>query len=215
MWGTRYLRILTLILLGQAALFYSASRGDSRPLAKPLKQFPQVLSDWRMAQEGVLDKNTLEVLKADDTMTRLYAKPGNSTGINLYIAYFETQQTGQTPHSPKNCLPGAGWSPSETGTLSISVPGADSPIRVNKYIVALGENKSMVLYWYQSHGRVVADEYHAKFYLVADSIRYHRSDEALVRIVAPVTAEGNQAALDLGVDFVKAAFPSLVTYFPM
>jgi len=214
MFRNRFVQILTSILLLQAALFYSASRGDSRPLAHPLKQFPTSISDWQMVQEGTIDKDALDVLKADDTMTRFYAKSGVGVPVGLYIAYFETQQTGQAPHSPKNCLPGAGWTPSEVATIQLDVPD-HSPIDVNKYIVSLGDNKSVVLYWYQSHGRVVAEEYKAKFFLVADSIRYHRSDEALVRVVVPVASAGTDQALATGVAFVKSLFPTLVKYFPM
>jgi EpsI family protein len=214
MFRNRYVQILTTILLLQAALFYSASRGDSRPLAQSLKQFPTNISGWQMVQEGIIDKDTLDVLKADDTMTRFYAKSGVGVPVGLYIAYFETQQTGQSPHSPKNCLPGAGWTPSEIGTIQVDVPD-HPPVDVNKYIVSLGENKSVVLYWYQSHGRVVAEEYKAKFFLVADSVRYHRSDEALVRVVVPVSSSGSDQALAAGVAFVKSIFPTLMNYFPM
>jgi EpsI family protein len=215
MWQNKYLRMLTVILLAQAALFYSGSRSDSHPLASPLRQFPASFAGWEVVQEGPLDKNTLDVLKADDTMSRVYVKPGSTEGVNLFVAYFQTQQTGQTPHSPKNCLPGSGWTPTEVGTMTIAVAGVSSPIEVNKYIVSQGEKKNVVLYWYQSHGRIVADEFKAKFYVVVDSIRYHRSDEALVRVIVPVAPSGIEATLDLGTDFIKAAFPKLLSYFPM
>ena len=44
----------------------------------------------------------------------------------------------------------------------------------------------MVLYWYQGAHRAVASEYLSKVYLMWDSLRYHRSDEALVRVIVPV-----------------------------
>ena len=55
---------------------------------------------------------------------------------------------------------------------------------VNRYVVEHGEDKSVTLYWYHSHNRVIASEFSAKFWAVADSIRYHRSDTALVRVMA-------------------------------
>ena len=66
------------------------------------------------------------------------------------------------------------------------MPGRSEPIRSNRYVVAHGDEKSVVLYWYQSHNRVIASELAAKFWLVADSIKYHRSDSSLVRVVVPV-----------------------------
>lgn len=213
--NNKYLRILTVVLVAQAALFYTASRGDSRPLRQPLKQFPATMASWRMVDEGVVEQETLDVLKADDVMTRTYAKDLTPFGVNLFVAYFKTQQTGQAPHSPKNCLPGSGWQQSATGELDVSLPGRPQPIRINRYIVSKGEIQSVVLYWYQSHGRVVANEFAAKFYLVADSVRYHRSDTALVRIVVQVVNGDIDSAVNLGTDFVRTVYPQLVNYLPL
>src|SRR5947209_11215956 len=150
---SRYLRILTVVLIAQAVLFYSASHGDATPLAAPLSAFPRTLGAFQLFQEGVVEPETLAVLKADDTLTRWYKGPDGEA--NLFIAYFQTQRTGQSPHSPKNCLPGAGWQTTEggSGTVDIQIPG--ETIHINHYMVAKGDNESLVLYWYQSHGRVI------------------------------------------------------------
>ena len=205
-----YLRLLTLVLIGQAVLFYSASHGEATPLASPLIAFPREIGDYRLAQEGYVDKETLEVLRADDTLTRFYTGPLGSA--NLFIAYFRTQRQGQTPHSPKNCLPGAGWQQEESGKVDVQVPG--ETININHFVVSKGTNKSLVLYWYQSQGRVIADEFAAKFYLVSNSIRNHRSDTALVRVVVAVPPGEDNNAEILGRDFVRAAYPAVRDYLP-
>ncbi len=207
----KYGRILALVFVLQAVMFYSVSHGDSTPLVAPLSAFPHNFGAWRLQQEGVVDKETLDVLKADDTLTREYVEPGVG-GANLFIAYFNTQRTGQSPHSPKNCLPGSGWQPAEQGTLK--VPVGRETIDINRYVVSKGDNESIVLYWYQSHGRVIADEFAAKFYLVADSIRMHRSDTALVRVVVGVPPGQRAAANQVAIDFVKAAYPVVKGYLP-
>src|SRR5271163_3515333 len=97
--SNRYVRVLTGALLVQAVLFYTASHGDAVPLKLPLEQFPKTLGDWRTIQVGVVDQETLDILKADDTMSRDYASPFGV--VNLWIAYFKTQRTGSSPHSPK------------------------------------------------------------------------------------------------------------------
>jgi EpsI family protein len=96
--------------------------------------------------------------------------------------------------------------------MDIDVPGR-GVIRVNKYIVSKGEDKSVVLYWYQSHQRVIASEYAAKVYLVADAIRYNRTDTALVRVVVPVAGD-EAAAMDTAKRFVQGIFPSLGQFLP-
>jgi EpsI family protein len=144
----------------------------------------------------------------------LYLDPAGKIDIDLFIGFFKTQREGQSPHSPKNCLPGNGWQPIETGLVPIQVPGRAEPIVANRYVASHGDDKAVVIYWYQSHNRIVASEYSAKFWLIADSIRYHRSDTALVKIVVPVVSDNAQAATAMGVSFVEAMFPDLLRQLP-
>jgi EpsI family protein len=209
----RYAQLLTVVLLAQAVLYYTASHGEKIPLVRPLDQFPTTLDDWHLAQVGVIDDDTQNVLKADDLMTRWYVSPTEG-GANLFVAFFKTQRTGQSPHSPKNCLPGSGWSPTATGFLDVPIPSRNETIKINRYVVTKGDSRDVVLYWYQSQNRVIADEFAAKFYLVADAIRHHRSDTALVRVIIPVDHDDDAKATDEGMRFVQAAYPALRSYLP-
>jgi EpsI family protein len=206
--------ILSAVLILQAAMFYGVSRRESVPASRPLREFPTQLRDWTMVQEGVIEKEVQEVLKADDALTRTYVNSQIRSPANLFVAYFRTQQTGQAPHSPKNCLPGSGWAPLRSDTLAVPVAETAGSITVNRYVVGKGDEKSLVLYWYQTPHRVVASEYAAKIYLVADSIRYRRSDTALVRIVVPVVAGDEDAATRAAVSMAQSAFPALRQHLP-
>ena len=212
--GSRSAKILTVVLLGQAAVFYGFSRSEYIPTHRPLSDFSIPNSNWSAVEDVELDKASLEVLKADDILSRIYVNNDTGRAATLFVAYFGTQQTGKTPHSPKNCLPGAGWSASQSGTIEISISGERSPIKVNRYIVARGENQSVVLYWYQSRNRVVASEYAAKLYTIADAIRYNRSDTSLVRVVVAVNGGDVQGAVKTATSFVKAFFEPLKEYLP-
>lgn len=206
------MRIFAIVLVLQAALFYSASRGENTPLASPLSIFPMKVGDWNLIQEGTVEPEEREVLKADDILTRLYQNSATHSVASLFVAYFKSQRTGQSPHSPKNCLPGAGWQQDQSGRIDI--PIGSRTINVNHYVVSKGNEVSLVLYWYQSQGRTVAGEFAAKFYLVADSIRYHRSDAALVRVIVPTTREQIAQADKVGVQFVQTVFPVIKSYLP-
>ena len=177
-----------------------------------LTAFPASVQSWRTIQEGVIDQDTRDILKADDLMSRVYGS--SEGGAELFIAYFKTQRQGQSPHSPKNCLPGSGWQtvPAETGRVDVPVAGGS--IHINRYVVAKGDFQSVVYYWYQSQGRVIADEFAAKFYLVSDSIRHHRSDTALVRVVVPIRQNQTQKAEKTGVDFIQTFYPVVKSYLP-
>lgn len=209
---SKFIYGLTLVVVLQATLFYTASHGENTPLPAALTTFPPVLGHWHQVEEGVIDADTRDVLKADDLMSRVYAD--GPTKAELFIAYFKTQRQGQSPHSPKNCLPGSGWQtvPEETGR--VDVPVADGAIHINQYVVSKGEAQSVVYYWYQSQGRVIADEFAAKFYLVSDSIRHHRSDTALVRVVVPILPNRTKEAEKNGYEFIQAAYPVVRAFLP-
>jgi len=207
-------RILSGVLIAQAALFYGFSRAEKVPAHRSLTQFQLEHSDWRMTQDVEMDKESLEVLNADDILSRVYADPKTGETATLFVAYFSTQRTGKAPHSPKNCLPGSGWVPSQSGVLTIPIEGMARPIQVNQYVVSRGQNQSVVLYWYQTRNRVIASEYSAKIYTVTDSIRYNRSDTALVRVVVGVEDGNTAKALGTARSFVQSFFEPLKEYLP-
>jgi EpsI family protein len=213
--GSRQTRVLTAVLLLQATTFYAiASRSERAPVVSPLSLFPPAFGGWAMARDVPVEKEVQDILKADDTLNRVYVNPSRTGYAYLFIAYFKTQRYGQTPHSPKNCLPGSGWDPVETGRQTIGVPGWTGPIVTNRYVVEHGDDRSVVLYWYQTHNRIVASEYWAKLWLVVDAIRYHRSDTSLVKIVVPVRDDNIGAATAMGVQMIQAMFPSLLKQLP-
>ncbi len=206
---------LTAALLVQGAVYYAtAARSERVAPVAPLQSFPAAIGPWQLYQETPVPQAEQEVLNADDTLYRVYAEPSRGANAVLFIAYFKTQRTGASPHSPKHCLPGAGWEPVETpGFIRIPVAGRQAPLVVNRYVVAKGDAKSVVLYWYQSHGRVIASEYSAKFWLVADAIRYRRSDTALVRVEVRFAGDSD-SALRTATAFVQAIYPELAVQFP-
>ncbi len=207
-------RVLTLVLAVQAILFYTLSRGEAVPLAPPLSGFPSQVGGWTLATEGLIEKEIRDVLRADDILNRVYTDADGRQSASLFVAYFKTQRTGQAPHSPKNCLPGSGWVPSESETAVIPVSGRAEPIKVNRYVVSRGSNRSVVMYWYQSRDQVIASEYAAKIRLVLDSIRYNRSDTALVRVVVPVAGDNEAAATATATRFVQTVFEPLSRQLP-
>jgi EpsI family protein len=211
---SRAARILTVVLLAQAALLYGFSRREIPAPHRELSTAPAQFGDWTQSGESVIEQEVRDLLRADDLLSRSYTNDNFGIAAHLFVAYFESQRAGQIPHSPKNCLPGSGWVPSQSDVVHISVPGRAQPIEANRYVVSRGESKSLVLYWYQSRDRVVAREYTAKFYVVADAIRYNRTDTALVRVVVPITRDDLAGAQAAALDFVRASFVPLRQHFP-
>jgi len=133
--------------------------------------------------------------------------------VELFVAAYRSQRTGKAPHSPKNCLPGAGWSPLSAGEMTLD-PGNGVPISVNRYVITRGERRSLVLYWYQSRDRVVSGEFRAKFWVVADAIRFNRTDTALVRVIVPIANQDDDRATQTAAGFVRSFYSTLRQHLP-
>ncbi len=207
-------RLLTLFLVAQAAVFYGLSRQETPVSSPPLSTFPVTIGKWQMLEDSPIDEETRDILKADDLLSRIYEAGGDGRTItSLFIAAFRSQRTGKAPHSPKNCLPGSGWTQIVSDTLPIDLPDRGRT-EVNHYVVAKGEQRSAVLYWYQSWNRIVANEYRAKMFVVLDAMRYNRTDTALVRIVSPTLDGDDAAATRRAVEFAQAAFPEIEAHLP-
>ena len=84
-------------------------------------------------------------------------------------------------------------------------------------MIEKGLDRALVLYWYQAHGRVVANEYWGKFYAVLDAMRINRTDGAMVRVISPIIGSGPQAEAASETEatrFVQSIFPLLSRYLP-
>ena len=206
--------LLAVVLLVFAAVFLRArSRPEILPPREELAAFPRQLGDW-VGRDTPLPAGVLDLLGPGEFLTRVYQRRLDASYLDFFVAYFPSQRTGNTIHSPQNCLPGAGWTPIEAGRFQLTQPDG-SPATANRYVLARGADRLLVLYWYQAHGRIVASEYGAKFYLVADAIRLNRTDGALVRIVTPVVpGEDTQVAQQRALDFAQLILPALDHHIP-
>lgn len=203
-----------LLLLAGTSVFLQAHRKtEVLPAHEGLWAFPRQIGS-RKAIDQVLTPGELEALGPGDFLVRDYVSAVNEPPVNLYIAFFPSQRMGDAVHSPKNCLPGSGWAPLESGHMFIQ-RDAGTPISVNRYIVAKGTDRDVVLYWYQAHGRVTPSEYWAKIFLVQDAIYLNRTDGALVRVVVPISKNfGEEASQEVAVGFVQQILPLLDAYIP-
>jgi EpsI family protein len=213
-------RFWIVIVLLISTIFVLQSRGDvdQVPPSEPLSLMPRSFGPW-VARDIPLTDDTLEVLGKGDFLNRIYSvqpTPGTAAlpPVGLFIGYFATQRTGQTMHSPQNCLPGAGWTfDSKNYTNIQDINGKD--YRVGEYVISNGDIKQYVIYWYQAHGRSVPNEYVAKGYMVADAIRTNRTDGALVRIITQVMPSETMAtAKDRAVQFAQQMAPNLPRFIP-
>jgi EpsI family protein len=206
--------IVAVLMLATALVLQAHSRSEFFPPRASLSSLPLQIDGWT-GTDSVLDQDTLDILGPGEFLVRDYENPSQPEAwIDLYIAYFPTQRAGDTIHSPNHCLPGAGWVPTSREVVQIARPDGSS-FPVNRYVVSKTGDRELVLYWFQAHGRAVASEYWAKYYLVSDSVRMNRSDGGLVRLLTPMlhgeSPDAAQARLmKLGSQFI----PLLDSYIP-
>lgn len=177
----------TLILAAGALVTLSSSVERSPPLRIPLTTAIPVAIARYEGSDLFLSGDERGVAGTTAYLLRNYVAADTRlrpASLSLYIAYYDHQIQGRTIHSPKNCLPGAGWEPLTSSTALIAGPAG--PATVNRYVIQNGKQRALVLYWYQGRGRIVANEYAVKWNLLRDSALRRRSDEALVRLVLPI-----------------------------
>jgi EpsI family protein len=207
--------VLAAALLATTAIFLHGRSGNEIIAARrPLASLPDQIGDWTGSNVPI-PEDALEVLGPGDFLLRIYRNPAlTQPYVDLFVAYFPSQRAGDTIHSPKHCLPGAGWLPVESSRVTLTL-AKHAPFAANRYVIAKGEERHLVLYWYLAHDRVVASEYWAKFYLVADAIRMNRSDGSLVRLTTAIAdGESADSAQQRLLSFAGNVVPLLNDYVP-
>ena len=191
--------LVIILLFGGVFINWFAQRGEVQVSRENLTSVPAQIGDWRQKGSEIrFDKQTESVLRASDYVMREYNLPDGRIA-NLYVGYYDSQRTGATYHSPRNCLPGAGWEMKKPDIIEITTP-AGKTFKANWFVVENGVYKEILIYWYQGRGRAVASEYEDKVYTVWDSITRRRSDGAMVRVMTSVgnsESEATKAAADL------------------
>ena len=189
-------------------------RTEAHLVRKDFSEFPMTLGEWHGKQQR-LEQIYVEALNFDDYLMADFVVNERSL-VNLYVGYYATQRADKVPHSPRACIPGGGWEISSLTQRDIKgVTVGGEPLRVNRLVIARGDNKQLVYYWFQQRGRVITNEYLVKWYLFWDALKKNRTDGALVRFVTPVEPGHDIVEADERlVSFAKLVAPQLATYIP-
>jgi len=220
---SRRVAVMLIALLLAAGVAAKSARRETIPLKKSFAFFPMEIEQWRGVPQPAFEDDTLAALGVDDYLARVYVDRRRSA-VGLYVGYWKSQRQGDAVHSPQNCLPGAGWQIVSRTRISPDDPSQplSRDLEINRTVIQKGRQRQLVLYWYQSQGRIVASEYWSKIFLVADAIRRNRTDGAVVRIMTPITdADSNRLPLQdernaerLALDFTALILPRLTDFLP-
>jgi len=214
------------VLILGAIMTVGVDRQTPMPLRADLAEVVPAEIAGLPSRDIVISDQEVRIAGVSTYLMRQYVRPASSAdatelftdtdssgeaAFSVYIGYYASQTQGKTIHSPKNCLPGAGWEALRSRTVTIETPAG--PVRANRYLLQREEQQALVVYWYQGRGRVEANEYVVKANLLRDAALRGRSEEALVRIVVPITTD-EESAYRLAVAAAARFVPSLQRALP-
>ena len=205
--------IASAIMISTMVFLNYVNHAENIVANKPFSTFPLEIGKWE-GQEDRFDERTYEILGVEDSFLGNYVSP-DGRRINLYIGFYQSQRQGDLIHSPRNCMPGSGWNIVGSSFEDITLPGTNpGSIEIARLNLKKGNQRQVVLYWFQSRGRFIASEYMQKIYLVMDSILRQRTDGSFVRLIAPVNQDNQEATVDYMKDFIEVLMPVLEEYIP-
>lgn len=206
---------MALVVAGAVGSLAIQQRDEDIPAHVSLSTFPLVIGNWS-GSEGMIAPDVLEVLKVTDYLVTNYRAANDRMPVELYVAYYDSQRTGASIHSPRACLPGGGWQIEALEREELPGLRADgSALPVNRVVMSQGGDKALVYYWFMQRGRYLTNEYLVKFYNFWDALTLNRTDGALVRVMTPVIEPLGLADADRRLaDFIRAAEPRLYYHIP-
>jgi exosortase D (VPLPA-CTERM-specific) len=202
---------LVLLCAGGIGAYAISGRQEIIPERRRFVEFPIRIDDWR-GEPSVLDPGTEKVIKVDDYILSDYSR-ANGDAVNLYVAYYASQRSGESPHSPTVCIPGGGWVITKVQEVNYVERGKTQPL--NRVVINKGPDRELVYYWFDERGRIITSEYWAKIYLLIDAIEKNRTDGALVRLTTPIKRSESEEDADRRLEsFMSSALPRLAAFLP-
>jgi EpsI family protein len=171
------------LLLGTLGLSRLMADRTFEPLAEPLESISRNIAGFtsRASADTQLSAPVLEQLRPTSYLNRRYTRSG--INIDLFIAFYGQQRAGESMHSPKHCLPGAGWEIWGSGRTELEM--GRQPVEINHYLISREGQTLLMLYWYQSKPRIIASEYQGKLLLAKDALLHNSTAASIVRISVP------------------------------
>ena len=215
--------LVALAFLGMNSyVYYALASEQVFPPRESFASFPLELGEWRCDEREQIEPDVLQNLGASDYLVCNFASDDRTQVVSVYIGYHETQVRKEgggsdetSIHPPAHCLPGSGWDIIAHDKVMLDLAGLpERPAAVNRLVIARGESRQLVYYWYQERGRVTADDWKKIIFQSWDRAREQRTDGALVRLTAPIP-KGREEAADANIrEVASLMLPRLPAYVP-
>ncbi|MBU1191575.1 MAG: VPLPA-CTERM-specific exosortase XrtD [Gammaproteobacteria bacterium] len=181
--------MIAFLAVGASGAVVIGGRPEQIPERLEFVSFPASFGEWR-GRNDTLDSIVLDALNLDDYILADY-RNADGKAVNFYVAYYGSQRSGASAHSPRSCLPGGGWRIESSTQVAL-----DNGLQVNRFIIRMGENRQLVYYWFKQRDRIITSEFAVKWYLLWDALARNRTDGALVRLTTVLQPGENAEAGD-------------------
>ncbi|HEY8154685.1 MAG TPA: EpsI family protein [Myxococcota bacterium] len=214
---TRFAVAIAFLALNFYTYHFLATRAVI-PERRHFEAFPLTYDGWSCAEPHVMSKEVVANLGVTDYLLCDFVRQDPPAIANVYLGFHERQVreegggSGENSiHPPAHCLPGSGWDLIQVETVRLDLPGLPQrPAPVKRLLIAKGEARQLVYYWYQQQGRVIAEDWQKIVWVGLDRALHGRTDGTLVRFTFPIGRDGEEAA---DAQFRDLA-PRLVAQFP-
>ena len=197
------------------------------PARDSFEAFPLQVGSWRCPGHDEMDAKSLRILGASDYLLCSYFEAGSGENVSLYVGYHESQVRkggggGETAiHPPEHCLPGSGWAIIDASRQPIDFAGLptghgirDEQRVAKRFVIAKGDARQLVYFWYQGQGRVISANEDVILYRFLDRATRGRTDGSLVRFTTPII-HGDVASAEARFErFAAAVVPLLPPHVP-
>jgi EpsI family protein len=179
------IRALIVVLIVGASGAYARQLVGERVFASArpeLARLPTAVAGW-YSEDIPLTPNVAAVLDADATLLRVYRDPAGKE-VGLFVAYFAQQQVNSQIHSPRLCMPGAGWKIVSTEEQMLQI--SDDPVPVTRMLIQRNEREREILYRFRTRSGNVTGEYALKWDLLRNALARRPTDAVFVRYDTPI-----------------------------
>jgi EpsI family protein len=181
----------------------------------PFTLYPRQLGEWSGAF-SMLEPDIERVLGATDYLAASYRNPAEAAPVELFMAFYQTQNKGDGIHSPEVCLPSGGWEIYSFETVPVDMSGTGyGTFNVNRAVIQQGLSEQLVYYWFEQRGKRMTNDFKAKMSVVYDSLAIDRTDGAIVRYITPILKGEPEGAADERLQrLMRESLPKLPRFVP-